>query len=591
MDVGQLSLFVGRLRIRMTDTTVAVDDDVRALVQSFLQSVVVLDDRPFMSEKSGRTPGTPSARTLTRPDYGPAPAVPAEATPPDDLRGGLDAAAVINGFADVGLVCAILNPTPIDNSQDNPEDVPPIRVTKAAVRADIVVIDWKIKKSHGETALRIVKDILDVDREARRFRLLAIYTGEPKLQTIATEVCKLIDTYYPEDKLTSDHPARISKGPVHVAILAKEGTIGEHGAVAGFSEVTESDLASKLVNEFMSMTSGILPHTALAGVAAIRNRAHNLLAKFDRELDPAFLGHRMLLPYPPDAEDHLVEVLAAEIFSILEDNRPGVCESAETIRVWLERSDKREWLDVILLGVDSPDIQFPQKQGSKDRFSRKEVIAATANLFVDDETGAINANHRFAALLGTKTRYPGCRSRRLALGTIVWQVDGDQHYWLCLQPKCDSIRLKIDTGFPMIPLHDVDAHDEQGARKAMELVKRGNAIRLVLERTTDDWKDLYVLPTPSRLVVPRFRPGPNPPGEVVAVKEDGVFYFEDTNGHRYQWIAEIKDEHATKVAGVVASALARPGPNDAEWLRRGVRGGKAEVKANNEQEGGRSARN
>lgn len=564
----------------MTDTTVAVDDHVRAVAQSFLQSVVVLDDRPFMSETSSGTPGTPSARTLTRPDYGPAPAAPAESTPRDALRGRLDAAAVINGFADVGLVCAILNPTPLEDSQDSPEDLPPIRVTKAAVRADIVIIDWKIERSHGETALRIVKDILDTDRGSRRFRLLAIYTGEPKLQTIATRVRNLIDTYYPEDKLASDHPARISKGPVHVAILAKEGTIGEHGVVAGFSEVTESDLAKKLVNEFMSMTSGILPHTALAGVAAIRNRAHNLLAKFDRELDPAFLGHRMLLPYPPDAEDHLVEALASELFSILEDNRPGVCESAEAIRAWVERADKSEWLDVILRGVDSPGIKFPQKQDSKDRFSKNELIKSTASLFVEDKASAMNANHRFAALLGTKTRYPGCRSRRLALGTIVRQVNGDQQYCLCLQPKCDSIRLKGDTGFPMIPLYEVDAHDQQGARRAMDRVKRGNAIRLILERATDDWKDLYVLPTPSRLVVPRFRPGPNPPGEVLAVEEAGTFYFEDTSGHRYQWIAEIKDEHAIKVAGVVASALARPGPNDAEWLRRGVRSGKAEIKSN-----------
>ena len=557
--------------IQMSDATGAADYDPYAVVRSFLHSVVVLDDRPSMSGAGDGGPSTSSAWALTLPDYNPPTATTGETVPSARSGAGLDASAVINGFADVGLVCAVLDPTPPCESPDSPDDTPPIRVTKAAVRADIVVIDWKIRNSSGGTALQIVKNILDIDRVARRFRLIAIYTGERKLQKISTKVQELLDSFYPEERLNSNHLDRISKGPVHVVILAKEGTIGDHGGSTGFSEVKEGELAAMLIDIFMSMTSGILPNMALAGVAAIRNRAHNVLAKFDRELDPAYLGHRILLPYPPDAEYHLVEALASELLSILEDHRPSQREISREIRVYLEQAGKLEWLDVLLRGLASQDTPLPQKKGSHNQFSKRDVIESTAGLFIDDSTVARTANRRFAALLGTKTRYPGYRSRRLSLGTIVYQINGDEQYFLCLQPKCDSIRLVGETGFPMIPLYDLEAHDEREARKAMEQIRRGQAIRLVLETDTDNWKDLYILPKPSELVVPRFKPGTNPPGEVPAIERAGVFYFKDANSLSYQWIAEIKDEHAFRVAGGVASALARPGPNDAEWLRRGVR--------------------
>ena len=180
--------------------------------------------------------------------------------------------------------------------------------------------------------------------------------------------------------------------------------------------------------------------------------------------------------------------------------------------------------------------------------------------FSEEPDAAMRSNHHFAALLNLKTRYPGQRPR-LTIGAVLCtdDEDGDQ-YLLCLQPKCDSIRLDDVSGFPFMPLETV-----QGDNTKMSFL-------LSVERQKGEWEKLGITPKPSELIVRSFQPGSNPPGEVLAVEEgQGEFYFEDVDQNRYRWIAEMKDEHAFRVAGAVASALARPGPNDAEWLRRAAR--------------------
>ena len=98
---------------------------------------------------------------------------------------------------------------------------------------------------------------------------------------------------------------------------------------------------------------------------------------------------------------------------------------------------------------------------------------------------------------------------------------------------------------------------------------QGTSLRLVRETSKDQWKDFGIKPKPSELSIRFFKPSPDPPGEVVATGiQDGSFVFQDGEGREYRWMAEMKDEHALGIAGEVASALARPGPNDAEWLRK-----------------------
>ena len=125
----------------------------------------------------------------------------------------MDADAVIGGFADIGSVCAVLNPAPGDEFRE--------RTVKTARRADIVILDWKIHDSVGDATLDVMRDILQGDRQ--RLRLLAFYTGEPNLHEIFNRIKDVAAEFYKDDELLESDGLRISKGPLHVVVLAKHG--------------------------------------------------------------------------------------------------------------------------------------------------------------------------------------------------------------------------------------------------------------------------------------------------------------------------------------------------------------------------------
>ena len=541
----------------MTDANVSkVSCHHRDIVESFLQNVVVLEDLAVIPQPGEERPDVLTT-SIVHPEYPESPSTSGDTASRGSRGVPLNADTVINAFADIGLACAVVNATS--------DSAFPERITKAAVRADIVVLDWKIHDTAGDVALSVMKSILADDQNNHRLRLIAIYTGEPILNDISKQVKATIQAFYKDDELEAVNPSRISKGPVRVVILAKKGTLNPHISSLGYREVPEGELADELVDEFVSMTSGLLRNVALAGIATIRKNAHRVLSRFDQDLDPAYLGQRLSLPHPPDAEDQLVAALGAELLSVLEEGRPGAHANIHAIERWLKGTNTlnlskpfpfpekanlvNSWLDLLRRGINGG---APLPEGGKSALKKRGT-----EVFTDNAAAAVRSKRNFAALLSLKTRYPGSPPR-LTIGVILFTTNGDcRQYLLCLQPKCDSIRLEKTSGFPLIPLVTV----QNGNKKEMSL-------RLVVATGNGQWEELGITPKPSQLVMRSFKPGSNPPGEVLAIEQaPGKFYFEDIDGNRYWWTAEMKDEHALKVAGTVASALARPGPNEAEWIR------------------------
>ena len=535
----------------------------REVVKSFLHTAVVLDDLAVMSPSGGTLENPPVPSRLATPDY-PVPSSHSDiGTPITPSGASLDANAVVTGFANIGSVCAVLGTAPGD-------DFPEITV-KAARRADVVILDWKIGDSFGDRALDVMRKILQDDSHSRRLRLIAIYTGELKLEEICETIQGAIAEFYEDDTLETER-FRMSKGPLHVVVLAKEHTLRGLPSEFRNQEVSELRLADRLVDEFARMTGGLLRNVAIDGISAIRSNAHRILAKFDQNLDPAYLGHRLLLPHPPDSEDHLAEALGFELYSVIEEERPGAHADVTVIEKWLamrenrglvlsqpfafpgQRSPIEGWRELLLQGLDSPCAQLPE------RTTKAALRKCATEPFANDSDAAMRSNRRFAALLSLKTRYPG-RPPQLSIGTLLCTRECDENrYFLCLQPKCDSVRLRASTGFPLIPLLRL---------KDVVVGSGETSLRLVVETEKDQWEHFGIESKPSELSVRFFKPGPNPPGVVVASKEqDGSSFFEDVGGQKYRWMAEMKDEHALAVAGEIASALGRPGPNDTEWLRR-----------------------
>ena len=547
----------------------------RKIAERFLQSAVVVDDRAWMGsrqmqptiEVSLATPDYGSS--LTTSDQGPETFEDNErVVEPEDV--GLDAEAVTNGFAEFGVVCAVLNPVRPECAE--PDDLEK-NIVQAAARSDIVVLDWKIGEFiNGESTLRILGSILQTDIYASKLRLFAIYTTEPNLASISDQVKASLKNLRPDVGL-SDESMRISQGPISVVLLAKEGTEGAIDPELAGQVVGETELPDRLIEEFALITGGLLRNVALAGLTALREGAHQLLTQFDTSLDPAYLGHRMLLPNTSDAEDHVVEALGSEILSILEDRRIGLEAGTDSIGEWLSQEENSDF--DLACPVAIPDNSTPNGtwmkllDKGKDNDARKELnlshskwktLWATlekeaTHIFTSDATAATQSNRGFAALLGLKTRYANQQAARLTLGTILSEDSGELNYFLCLQPKCDSVRLKIETGFPLLPL---DVKEDVGSNTKFSIV---------VQKGSNQWVYLDYVPKPRNLIVAEFRPGPNPPGEVVACECTSPAHFRDTAGKVYSFVAEMRDEQALRVAGELATAIARPGPNDSEWLR------------------------
>lgn len=540
----------------------------RRVVESFLQTVVVLDD--FAEMPGAREEPTERAVSdrFTSPEFPQAPA------PVDDEVNRapqgvpLNAKSVIDGFAEIGAVCAVLKANPDDNSRE--------RTIRTARRADIVILDWTIYDSTGEKALSVMHNILEEDSSSRRLRLIAVYTGERDLRSIYDRVRDEVDKFYEDENLREEVDGlRITKGPLNIVVLAKAGVLGPHSELT-HQEVNEEELANRLIDEFANMTGGLIRNVAIAGIAGIRDNAHRILAEFDPSRDPAYLGHRLLLPHPSDAENHLDEMLSSEISSVLEENLPGTHADIETIESWLlhreseglNLSDPFEPLGdrhlvgnwCLYLDQGYEILGLPKKKDTGKQIGKGTLYKKSTEPFADDADSASQSNRHFAALLMLKNRYPS-RPPRLSTGIIIRTCEAErQFYFLCLQPKCDSVRLSDATGFPFIPLIPLTGAGEASA---------GINLRLVVENREDgEWKYFGIDPKPSELFVYFFQPEVNPPGEVAAQKcSDGQFYFKDTCNRKYCWIAQMKDEHALRVAGEIAASLARPGPNDSEWLR------------------------
>lgn len=550
------------------------------VVQRFLQSVVALDDLAWMGTEQEAIEEEPTVLT-NEPNFGVGQSADTElsnvATPSmatdlehqipdsadariDDAKSlSLDSKPLIGGFANLGLVCSVLNPSQEELEQG---DISGSSVVKAARRADIVILDWRIGDSYGEVALEILREIITGDIGGPRLRLVAIYTGEPGLPSILERVQTFLNGFYDESPIEEPEPYVVSKGSIRVAIVPKP-----KSRTTEITAVSEKDLADHLVNEFVAMTKGILRNVALEGLAALRDHVPKVLTKFDSSLDPAYIGHRILLPNPVDAEEHIVEALGAELLSILEDSRPSDMASIDNIGAWLDEKLQAEEIDtespIRISGVTGfLEMRLELVEKGIDEVTdpepgRTKLRELAAAMFSKDAESARSSDLDFAALLGLKTHYPAT-APKLTLGTVLRRKgkSGDWRYLMCLQPKCDAVRLEGNTGFPFLRLSISNDSSRFGC---------------VIISPEGDQVYLDVDETPSKLLVLPFAPNSGVGGEVVASDVSGGFCFSDVKGDVYEWVAALKDEHALDVADKVAQKLARPAPNHSEWLRRANR--------------------
>lgn len=545
----------------------------REIARNFLQTVVIVDDR---ADLRFGDPPSPVVIAPTMEDAAPAVADMGDAdldvdsqsevadaapragltVPSDDElsvaeHGDLDAKAIIDHFASLGLVCGVIRP-------EQSEDVGPI-VDPAAQRADVLVLDWWMHGDGGAASKEIISDIARSDGQQNRIRLVIIYTAVTDLRNVAADVASVLEG------ATLVAANRVFAGSLRVVVLAKPDTQVE--ATFAGDVVPFGEFADRVVAEFASVVEGLLSNVAFAALAAIRGNTYGILTRFDRALDPAYLGHRMLLPSPEDSEEHLVELVLQELSAVMESAEVGKRADFDAISGFVDDEvlaiDDVENLalaaarhgvsvsdlamHLVKEGVWSPNYELSrsERKGLRDWISKVFSLSSDVPSRVSDDI-----NEQWSMLMSSKMQY-GAIPPRLRLGVLVRNSSTDQ-FLLCMQPVCDSVRLTEQTSFPFLPL------DETPSNWDLALAYSGGYHLLKLRFRIRD------------LFMAAFTPSADSSGVVRAERSgDGqhwVFIANDDQ-ESFEWVGELRDNFAQKFANRFGESVSRVGVNESEWLR------------------------
>lgn len=533
------------------------DDVSREVVKDFLQSVVLIDDQAYFGEE----PLPNLLPQLVSPGPGDAQTAKSEERKTIDAERRshkLNAKLMIEVFAERGLVCGVLKPqSPQTLAELMKQTLPAVR------RADIVIIDWMLEGTIGN-ALETIRSIIDADeKDCVGLRLIAIYTGERDLSDIVKQLKKNLSNF---DYINKDiNSLSLTNGWARIAVYAKEDTKVKSSLKDRVFKIDQ--LPDELIKEYTETTKGLVPNVALASLAALRRYTHLLLEKMSAKLDASYLAHRVSIEHPDDAAELLVNIVGAELQSILDQAEVHKQVDINNIELWLKPREgtlpklsgsvrATAWpgalYELVRKGHTDPVVKGKFDLSNKDKKSASQFSEATTN--PDEECD-------FAILSTLRTRY-GTPHPTLTLGQILHkqaEVSGkmEDEYWMCLQPPCDSVRINSTRPFPLLPMKKVS---EAGSKD-----NPGNVF--VLEHPDGKYTHLKTEYIPYKCQMVVFAADAAARQVIASKREDGTFCFTSDQNVCYNWIAQLKQDSAQHVANEYAGTISRVGRDISEWLR------------------------
>jgi len=504
----------------------------REFARRFLQTAVVIDDEAYMPEsgidapKSAVVPPSRHTHASSQEDRSPV---------GRSVEHTLDARSIMDSFADLGVICGVVGP--------------PESVTEMMRQADIVVLDWLLREGDPQYALSLLGDLLTRETDRNSLRLVAIYTGEARLEEIHADIfAQLMKAGLDPEEKESKTVVSYPHGRV---VLYAKSDVNLSDALKDRS-VKEGDLPGRLIEDFAAMTEGLLPSIAVTSLTAVREGAHMVLDRFCADLDPAFLAHRACLSNPEDAERQIVNHVAEELRGLMDNAVAALSPAgAAAVEDWIRHKNGRAARFVF----GDRDLDLEQtitlaKKGLEASELKKKAFEALSAGFAGD--GVVNLDERLAWIMSFRTVF-NAPPPRLWLGSVVTEiVDGNEKHLICMRPRCDCVRLDKETSFFFLPL-----------------VEPGNLKEQLVVRIGNEFKRLGVGRDPAGWVLRQFNPSEDNRA-VTAIKEEnsGAFVFTDTREKRYTWQGELKDEYAQRIAHSFTTTLSRVAVAESEWLRR-----------------------
>lgn len=534
----------------------------------FLRTAMVIDDEISIPEDrpaavpetivqppfAAAAPAQPAQKNVEAPIAAPPAGEKSEGKPKEVSLAEVAIKPLADAFLDKKIVCGVLKPV----ASDGKEDVV-TRAVKAAEVADIVILDWYLKPADSSLALEILQQILEGDKEQNgRLRLILVYTSALPLEERCKELKKQLEG--------AGFACSIPAMEILIVANCRIRFVMKHDGKNGMPVEKLPDLA---ISEFAEHSNGLLSNFALLGIAALRESTHHLLAVLDRRLDPAFVGHRMMIGDRDDAHAFAMSMFLMQMKGVLsQPDHLGDALRDDEISAWFEDRFKGKDIDQKLVRARTTRVEL-KSQMLAPGYKRK-VTHLYSGLFVPDaerlgrDVSEIEAeaSRDFSRLVTYVREFNGHHplptkwQPRLTLGSMVRLEDKVPKYLLCLQPACDTVRIKEKRFFPFIEL-------ENSSERVDYLVVRERAEPPVFGVNGKPGGRHYdeFMPDATRECV---LASPITEGETTT-----GFVFTSESNRKYTWLGDISPMKAQRIAVDLAGKLSRVGLNEFEWLQRG----------------------
>lgn len=499
----------------------------------------------------------------------------------------LDAQAVSEAFASLGLVCSILKPT-----AENPLAGPAVT---ASDRSDVLVLDWEME-DNGEIASGIARALLVKDcAEGGKLRLIAIYTGRAPLADVRASFRAHYERIgrdagagpqAPTLKLAENHLS-IEAGHARIIFLSKN-VPAPHDPEAQYG-VTEHELPERLTTEFAAFAGGLLSNTALASIAELRLKTHKMLARFDKSLDGPILTNRALTAEKGDAEEIIGNLVLAELdgqvplgriaaeylgkdsikaflgAKIAGGLKPAFMKDATGALAELDLEQACALIENGLEGLPNDVLESQAASMNKDLKDYKKEAANALHKRLYALLGTVasgrKSHNRFAIVSMMRRDITGVESwtdtgpPTVKLGTIIAR---DGKYWVCLTPLCDCVRLTAGKASLLFTqLHEDSTTFEFVVPK---------------DKAAASFAKLRTRPKEMQLVTLNFTQVAK--GQVVATVQNDVAAFQAwplggdaSQALEYTWVGELKPMRAQQLVQNFAANMGRVGLDENEWHR------------------------
>lgn len=513
------------------------EEITKGVVNRFLQNILFIDDKAFQS---------------------------------DNKENEFDAGQISSAFAKNGKLCTIFAPS---------SECDLCQCSSLFSKADAIVLDWYLDLTSSKESVDDEKDAEEdeprgfytkylieeivADAKNEKLKIIVVYTGETDLRGITQEIHSCIAQY----GNFKQGDCCVYSSNVVIVVRAKYNGEEQFKHLEDLKDkvIKYENLPDFITDEFSIHVNGLLSVFALLSISIIRENTSRILNVYSPELDIAYLGHKMVLPNSEDAKELLIKLFGESITDLISSS---CIDTQDWQSLWIK--DRYTHPQTIKV-ADNKSIQVDQECITKlfsthfNDFEKSiktifgnlsnndaKLIRKNAALLLDESADNVKAaNLLFARLTHHKNVFlPQRENPYLTLGTILYSSTTDKYY-LCIQQRCDSLRIDGIRRFLFLPLVESggETHVVVTNEKQLQIAKYSYDIKTIKFEADKDKR--YVC---SKRIK-------NNMGK-------DTFVFTSIHKEEFEWVLELKDLHAQRILNSYSANLSRVGLDESEWLRQ-----------------------